>query len=168
MFFHSRSCSWVLLGMIASDSHSRIVGMFFFISFPFPKFGNVFCSFPSRSRIEGMGFFQFPSFSRTLGMEWSIPVPVPDLQNVIPAHPCDISLIFCCKTGTEILKLEQQSAVYLVYFQIDLQTSIAIGRTGNCWLCDDHHYKCGNSIVGEFVKTWFISWYSNMDRTNWL
>ena len=54
-------------------------------------------------------------------MELSIPVPVPELQNVILAHPCDISL-FCCKTGTEILKLEQQSTVYLVYFQIDLQT----------------------------------------------
>ena len=101
--------------MIASDSHSRIVGMdffhslpvpelrewIFFIPFPFPNFGNrffhslpipefwewfFFIPFPFPNR--GNGFFQFPSRSRTLGMELSIPVPVPELPNVIPAHPC--------------------------------------------------------------------------------
>ena len=41
-FFHSRSRSRVFLGMIASDSHSRIVGMDFFIPFLFPNFGNGF------------------------------------------------------------------------------------------------------------------------------
>ena len=65
IFFHSRSRSRVFLGMIASDSHSRIVGMdffhslpvpefwewIFFIPFPFPNFGNGFFPFPSRSRI---------------------------------------------------------------------------------------------------------------------
>ena len=36
---------------------------FFFIPFPFPNFGNVFFSFPSRSRLMGI-FFPFPSRSR--------------------------------------------------------------------------------------------------------
>ena len=43
--------------MKASDSLSRIMGMDFFIPFPFPNFGNAFCSFPSHSRIFGMIFF---------------------------------------------------------------------------------------------------------------
>ena len=60
-------------------SSSRILGMFFFIPFPFPNSGN--------------GFFQFPSRSRTSGMELSIPVPVPELPNVIPAHPCAAILL---------------------------------------------------------------------------
>ena len=71
---HSRSRSWVFPGMIAPDSRSRNVGMDFFIPFRFSNFGNV--------------FFPFPSSSRTSGMELSIPVPVPELPNVIPAHPC--------------------------------------------------------------------------------
>ena len=114
MFFHSRSRSREFLGMIASDSHSRIVGMdffhslpvpelwewIFFIPFPFPNFGNrFFHSLPIPEFWEwfffipfpfpnwGNGFFQFPSRSRTLGMELSIPVPIPELPNVIPAHP---------------------------------------------------------------------------------
>ena len=114
IFFHSRSRSRVFLGMIASDSHSRIVGMdffhslpvpelwewIFFIPFPFPNFGNrFFHSLPIPEFWEwfffipfpfpnwGNGFFQFPSRSRTLGMELSIPVPVPELPNVIPAQP---------------------------------------------------------------------------------
>ena len=114
MFFHSRSRSQEFLGMIASDSHSRIVGMdffhslpvpefwewIFFIPFPFPNFGNrFFHSLPIPEFWEwfffipfpfpnwGNGFFQFPSRSRTSGMELSIPVPVPELPNVIPAHP---------------------------------------------------------------------------------
>ena len=44
--------------MKASDSLSRIMGMDFFIPFPFPNFGNAFFSFPSRSRIVGMHFFK--------------------------------------------------------------------------------------------------------------
>ena len=43
--------------MKASDSYSRIMGMDFFIPFPFPNFGNGFFLFPSRSRISGMDFF---------------------------------------------------------------------------------------------------------------
>ena len=56
--------------MKASDSLSRIIGMDFFIPFPFPNFGNAFFSFPSRSRIKGMGFF-------------SIPFPFPNFGNGI-------------------------------------------------------------------------------------
>ena len=37
-FFYSRSRSWVFLGMIATDSHSRIVGMDFFHCLPVPEF----------------------------------------------------------------------------------------------------------------------------------
>ena len=36
------SCSRPLPGMKTSDSHSQIMGMDFFISFPFPNFGNAF------------------------------------------------------------------------------------------------------------------------------
>ena len=104
-FFHSRSREF--LGMIASDSHSRIVGMdffhslpvpelwewIFFIPFPFPNFGNVFFFIPFPFPNWGNGFFRFPSRSRTLGMELSIPVPVPELPNVIPAHPWFIPVI---------------------------------------------------------------------------
>ena len=62
---------------------------FFFIPFPFPNFGN--------------GFFSFPSCSRTSGMKLSIPVPVPELPNVIPAHPWGIALLhlnFSCHSET--------------------------------------------------------------------
>ena len=108
MFFHSRSRSREFLGMIASDSHSRIVGMDFFIPFPFPNYGNGFFSFPSRSRILGIDFFipfPFPNFGNGFFnslpvpelREWnypiSIPVPVPERPKVIPAHPC-ISFVF--------------------------------------------------------------------------
>ena len=93
--------------MIASDSHSQIVGMdffhslpvpelwewIFFIPFPFPNFGNGFFSFPSRSRILGMGFFHslpipeiwewiflFPSRSRISGMGFFNSLPVPEFR----------------------------------------------------------------------------------------
>ena len=47
--------------MKASNSLSGIMGMDFFIPFPFPNFGNAFFSFSSRSRIMGMFFFHiFP------------------------------------------------------------------------------------------------------------
>ena len=39
------------------SSHSRILGMFFFIPLPFPNCGNENFSFPFRSRIAGMDFF---------------------------------------------------------------------------------------------------------------
>ena len=97
--FHSRSPSRPILGMIASDSHSRNVKMDYFIPFPFPNFGNalvhslpvpeiwewIFIPFPFPN--FGNGLFQFPSRFRTLGMEFSIPVPVPEPSKVIPAHP---------------------------------------------------------------------------------
>ena len=54
--------------MEASDSLSRILGIDFFIPFPFPNFGN--------------GFFSFPSRSRILGMEFFIPFPFPNFGNV--------------------------------------------------------------------------------------
>ena len=58
----------------------------FFIPFPFPKFGKGFFipfSFPN----FGNGLSQFPSRSRTLGMEFSVPVPIFEPSKVIPAHP---------------------------------------------------------------------------------
>ena len=92
--------------MKASDSLSRIMGMDFFIPFPFPNFRNGFSSFSSRSRIMGMGFFHslpvpefwecfffipfpfpnygngffsFPSRSRIVGMDFFHSLPVPKL-----------------------------------------------------------------------------------------
>ena len=72
----------------------------FFIPFPFPNLGNRFfhslpipefweCLFFIPFPFPNLGnwFFPFPSRSRTSGMELSIPVPVPELPNVIPAHP---------------------------------------------------------------------------------
>ena len=106
MFFHSRSRSREFLGMIASDSHSRIVGMdffhslpvpelwewIFFIPFPFPNFGNGFfhslpvpefreCFFfiPFPFPNYGNGFFSFPSRSRIVGMDFFHSLPVPEL-----------------------------------------------------------------------------------------
>merc|ERR1711894_385630 len=85
------------------------------LAFSFPKIGNGIChfnsrhsrSFPviptshSRSRKLGMEFsfqFQFQkivdgsfhsqSYFRNLGMEFAIPIPAPEVQKVIPAHPC--------------------------------------------------------------------------------
>ena len=79
-------------GIIASDSHSQILGMLFFIPFPFPKIGNAFFSFPSRSRILGRDFFHslpvleiwewiflFPSPSWILGMGFFNSLPVPEV-----------------------------------------------------------------------------------------
>ena len=93
IFFHSRSRSRVFLGMIASDSHSRIVGMdffhslpvpefwewIFFIPFPFPNFGNrFFHSLPIPEFWEW--FFLFPSHSRIEGMVFFNCLPVPELR----------------------------------------------------------------------------------------
>ena len=91
--------------MKASDSRSRIMGMDFFIPFPFPNVGNAFFhslpvpevwewvfSFPSRSRISGMfffipfpfpnygnGFFSLPSRFRIVGMDFFHSLPVSEL-----------------------------------------------------------------------------------------
>ena len=97
MFFHSLSRSREFLGMIAPDSHSRIVGMEFFHSLPVPELWewNFFIPFPFPN--YGNGFFSFPSYSRILEMvsfhslpvpelrEWvfSIPFPFPDFGNGI-------------------------------------------------------------------------------------
>ena len=94
-FFHSRSRFRVFLGMIASDSHShgffsypsrsRILGINFFIPFPFPNFGNGFFSFPSCSRILGMFFFHslpVPQFR-----EWIYLFPFLNAQKSLPLTP---------------------------------------------------------------------------------
>merc|ERR1719433_578459 len=67
--------------MEASDSLPEFREWIFFIPFPFPKFGNGFFSFPSRSRISGKDFFHslpVPEFR-----EWifSIPFPFPNFGN---------------------------------------------------------------------------------------
>ena len=51
--------------MKASDSLSRIIGMDFFIPFPFPNFGNVFFSFPLSFLNFGIGIIHSCSRSRT-------------------------------------------------------------------------------------------------------
>merc|ERR1712223_992932 len=59
----------------------------FFIPFPFPNFGNGFFSFPSRSRIEGMGFFN--SLPVPELWEWNYPFlfPFPNSQMSFPLTP---------------------------------------------------------------------------------
>ena len=96
--FHSRSRSRPFPGIIASDSRSRILGMFFFIPFPFPNFGNAFFHslpvpefwewiflFPSRSRILGMGFFN--SLPVPELWEWNFLFPFPNPQKSFPLTP---------------------------------------------------------------------------------
>ena len=79
---HYTTChSRAFLVMIASDSHSRFVGMDFFLPFPFPKFGNVFFSFPSRSRIEGMDFFHSLPVPELWEWIFFIPFPFPNFGN---------------------------------------------------------------------------------------
>ena len=63
----SDSLSELWKWIFSFPSRSRILGMDFFIPFPFPNFGNGFFSFPSRSRILGMDFF--------------IPFPIPNFEN---------------------------------------------------------------------------------------
>ena len=64
--------------MKASDSHSRIMGIDFFIPFPFPNFGNAFFSFPSRSRIMGMFFFHSLPVPELRECSFFIPLPFPN------------------------------------------------------------------------------------------
>ena len=62
--------------MKASDSHSRTLGMDFFIPFPFPNFGNVFFhSHPVPEFWEW--FFSFPSFYWIVGMDFFHSLPIP-------------------------------------------------------------------------------------------
>ena len=64
--------------MKASNSLSRIMGMDFFIPFPFPNFGNAFFhSLPVPELWEW--FFSFPSRSRIVGMDFFHSLPVPEL-----------------------------------------------------------------------------------------
>ena len=113
--FHSRPFA----GMKTSDSRSRIMGMYFFYPLPVAEFWKYFLSFPSCSRILGMGFFPFPSRSWTSGIELHIPVPVPERQEVIPAHPW---LSIHCRS-------------LLTAFQCQGQTAY-IGNQGSGWVND--------------------------------
>ena len=84
--FHSRSRSRSFLGMRDSSSHSRILGMDFFIPFPFPNFWNGLflslpvpkfwewiCLFPSCSQISDFFIsFSFPNFENGI---FSCPFP---------------------------------------------------------------------------------------------
>ena len=98
--FHSRSRSRPFPGIIAYDSRSRISGMFFFIPFPFPNFGNAFFhslpvpkfwewifSFPSRSRILGMGFFNSLPVPELWEWNFLFPFPFPNPQKSFPLTP---------------------------------------------------------------------------------
>ena len=87
IFFHSRSRSRVFLGMIASDSHSRIVGMDFFHSLPVPEFWEQIFSFPSHSRIEGMVFFNSLPVPELRELNYPFPFLFPNSQMSFPLTP---------------------------------------------------------------------------------
>ena len=86
---NSRSCSQLFPRMIASDSRSRNVGMDFFISFPFPNFGNAFFHCLPVPKFWEC-FFSFPSRYWIFGMQSSIPGPVPEQPKAIPVLPCTV------------------------------------------------------------------------------
>ena len=88
---HSRSFP----RMKASDSHSRIMGMDFFIPLPFPNFGNGFFSFPSRSRIMGMVFF-IPFPFPNCGNWFFHFLPVPDFWECFFSHSLPVSEVWEC------------------------------------------------------------------------
>ena len=73
MFFHSRSRSREFLGMIASDSHSQIVGMDFFHSLPVPEFWE--CFFPVPFLFPNFGNGIIHSCSRTPKSHSRSPLP---------------------------------------------------------------------------------------------
>ena len=79
--------------MKASDSLSRIMGMDFFIPFPFPYFGNAFFSFPSRSRIVGMDFFHSPTVPDL--WEWIFLIPFPFLNLLFHRRESKRELDYC-------------------------------------------------------------------------
>ena len=79
--------------MEASDSLSRTLGMDFFIPFPFPKFGNGFFSFLSRSRILGMGFFFSPFLPELRDWNYPFLFSFPNSQKSFPLIPDSMSRI---------------------------------------------------------------------------
>ena len=83
VFFHSRSRSRVFLGMIASDSHSRNVGMDFFHSLPVPEFWESIFSCPSHSRILGMASSHSLPAPEFWECVFSISFPFPNFGNGI-------------------------------------------------------------------------------------
>ena len=82
-------------------SRSRILGINFFIPFPFPNFGNGFFSFPSRSRILGMCFFHSLPVPEFREWNYPFPFPFPNAQKSFPLTPESAS--FAAKTKTIII-----------------------------------------------------------------
>ena len=81
------SCSRPLRRKKASDSRSRIMGMDFFIPFPFPNFGNgFFHSLPVPEFWEWFFFHSLPVFKFR---EWNYPFlfPFPNSQMSFPLTP---------------------------------------------------------------------------------
>ena len=114
--FHSRSRSRDFLGMIVSDSHSRIVGMFFFISFPFPNFGNRF--FHSLPIPEFWECF-FPSLPVPELGEWffSIPFPFSNFGNgIIHSHSRSRSRTPKCHSRSALDVKEHIFISVMIYF----------------------------------------------------
>ena len=60
---------------------------FFFIPFPFLNPGNRFFQFPSRSRIEGMGFFNSLPVPELREWNYPFPFPFPNSQMSFPLTP---------------------------------------------------------------------------------
>ena len=85
--FHSRSRSRPFPGKIASDSHSRILGMDFFHSLPVPKIWDWIFLFPSRSQILGMGFFNSLPIPELWEWNFLFPFPFPNPQKSFPLTP---------------------------------------------------------------------------------
>ena len=79
--FHSRSRFRPFLGIIASDSRSRILGMFFFHSLPVTEFQECFFFIPFPFLNFENGFFSCPSRSQNLGMDFFIPFLFPNFGN---------------------------------------------------------------------------------------
>ena len=69
----------VYMSWVSTDPSCTQIGRFLLI---------FFLALHSGANPFGNGLFQFPSRSQTLGLEFSIPVPVPKPSKVIPAHPC--------------------------------------------------------------------------------
>ena len=80
--FHSRSPSRPILGMIASDSHSRNVKMDYFIPFPFPNFGNALVHSLPVPEIWEWIFYSLP-VPELWEWSFSIPFPFPKFGNRI-------------------------------------------------------------------------------------
>ena len=105
------------------------MGIDFFIPFPFPNFGNVFFFIPFPFPNLRNGFFPFPSRSRTSRMDFLIPVPVPDLPKVIPAHPCidcpqRLLLNISC-ASRELLAIALATLPHRQIYRVDEQGNIS-------------------------------------------